>query len=539
MSGSFAKRICRGETALAIVLTLLAVHLHRVLFRSEGALWRDETGIVNIALLPSFHEIWDALFHDHCPLFFPALIRGWSVITGGATDAHLQVLGLGIGLALLSMLWLATRVVGKGVPFFSLALVALNPTVLFFGDSIRAYGLAAAFGLLTFCLVWRFLEMPCRRRGLLAAAAAVLTVQTLYPAAFLVLATCTAGMAVGLYRRRWKTAVAVLMIGAAAAASLLPYVGAICRSQSWWMVSRTGDTFPNFLDQLFQAIVADRNVWFFCVWFVLIALALALGFLYVCRGDGEGSGDGKSPVLFAAIALVVGLAGYGIFFGGSRMFPQIWYFIPVMSFSAVCCDLILWRMHAAIRLTAVPVAIASVVLAWPWSSSVAQQRRTNLDLVAAQVSRGAAPGDLVVVCPWHYGITFARYYEGKAPWTSLPAVDDLRFHRYDLIKSLLHTNAAEPVLTRTIETLASGHRVWLVGDFHPPDFSKRDPASEKPVVYVGRQEEVSYDLFWTAQLMYIVGQNATNGVTIAVPLQACNPLENVRSVVVSGFKARP
>ena len=61
-------------------------------------------------------------------------------------------------------------------------------------------------------------------------------------------------------------------------------------------------------------------------------------------------------------------------------------------------------------------------------------RQTNADLVAQTVTRGAAPGDLVLVNPWYDGISFGRYYRGKAPWITLPEMTDHRYHRYDLLK---------------------------------------------------------------------------------------------------------
>ena len=73
--------------------------------------------------------------------------------------------------------------------------------------------------------------------------------------------------------------------------------------------------------------------------------------------------------------------------------------------------------------------------------------------MAAEVSQKAGPNDLVIVHPWYYGLTFAYYYRGTAPWTTLPPLADYRFHRYDLLKAeLQRTNAIEPVFERLQST---------------------------------------------------------------------------------------
>src|ERR1035437_997669 len=98
MNKSWWRKISVVEWSVAGWLTVAAVYLHGVFFQHAGALWRDETGIVNIALLPSWGEVWKTLPHDHCPILFPALVRVWSEAGPGTSAAGLRILGLGIGL---------------------------------------------------------------------------------------------------------------------------------------------------------------------------------------------------------------------------------------------------------------------------------------------------------------------------------------------------------------------------------------------------------------------------------------------------------
>ena len=150
----------------AILMTLAAVWLHFCFLAHAGGLWRDEVAVASISELPTLGQVWQALPHDHCPIVFPVLVRLWAAAGLGATDMALRVLGLGCGLLLLASFWVASRTLDKGLPLLSVALAGLNFTVIRYGDSIRAYGLATACILLTVSLMWRFMEVPCLRRGL-------------------------------------------------------------------------------------------------------------------------------------------------------------------------------------------------------------------------------------------------------------------------------------------------------------------------------------------------------------------------------------
>ena len=90
---------------IGALITAAAVYLHWVNFRSAGTLWRDEAGIVSIATLRTFHEMWSNLGHESCPILFPALIRVWSFPVGEG-DTALRVFGFVVGLLILGGVWL-------------------------------------------------------------------------------------------------------------------------------------------------------------------------------------------------------------------------------------------------------------------------------------------------------------------------------------------------------------------------------------------------------------------------------------------------
>ncbi len=386
---------------------------------------------------------------------------------------------------------------------------------------------------LAVALIWHFMEAPNARRGLMAGLAMVLSVQLLYQNAFFVLAIGMAGAAVCFRRNQPRHAVAILSFGAAAALSLLPYISPIDHAQSWWIVNKTGITWTLFLNRMVEAtgILAG-------VWLVLPIIAAWSGASYALKHRSRETTETQPDLLlFASTALVIGLTGFGIFIKLTGLPTQCWYYIPAMGFAVVCCDAILPRIHQQARLGVLMVAVIVGSLAFSTAIPNLKWRQTNGDWVAAEVSQKAGPNDLIIVHPWYYGLTFAYYYRGTAPWTTLPPLADYRFHRYDLLKTELQlTNAIEPVLDQVKTTLASGHRVWLVGQIPTPQ-SGAPPAALPPAPH-GPQgwADQPYSDAWGAQLSYFLIHHITNAVPlIDASTNSINPMENMTVILVSGW----
>jgi hypothetical protein len=522
---------------VAILLTAVAVLLHFFSFTVVGGLWRDEIAIVNIATTPSWAETFRALPYDHCPIVFPAIVRTWTALGLAPTDTGLRVLGLCIGFFLLASFWAASRMMGKSLPLVSLSLVALNPLVIRYGDSIRGYALGMAFILLTMGLIWRFIEQPDVRHGLLAGMGAVVSVQTLYQNAFFLLAICVAGMVVCLRQRQLSKAAGVLGVGFVAALSLLPYVNPIRTAQNWWVVSQSGTSLTHDLD-----LLSELTGPFLYVWLVVAVLAVALSINRVAISvlGGDKSRDQEDLLLFGGITLVLGAISFWVFIKLSGLPTQVWYYIPVLCFTVLCCDVILSRASPPTTIGVLLVAVY-VLMVFPSAYSALRWRQTNGDLVAAQVSKAAGPDDLIIVHPWHNGLTFAYYYRGAAPWTTLPPIGDYRFHRYDLIKVKLQmTNAITPVLERVETTLRSGNRVWIVGQIHapPPDGKAPDSLPPAPNKLYGWSDAPYFDA-WGVQLSYLLEQHSTNVVPLVNPRTnspPINTLEPMMLIVTRGWK---
>jgi hypothetical protein len=515
-------------------MSAIALQLHFVFLANAGGLWRDETGLVNIASLPSVKEIFDGLLHDHCPMVYPLILRTWMALGLGHTDLGLRIFGLCVGLSLVASFWAASRMMGKGLPLLSLAIVALNPTVIRYGDAMRAYALGMIFIIVTMGLVWRFIEVPNVRRGLPAGFAAVISVQTLYQNAFFLLAICIAGIVVSLRQRQRMKAAAILGIGFVAALSLTPYIKPIHEAQTWWVVSQAGVRLDNSLDHLHEMAGPLFNMWLAAIFFAAI-FGLSRGFI---SPQQDKNLEQHNLPLFGAITLVLGAIGFGVFIKLSGLQTQVWYYVPVFCFTAICCDVVCAHAFPVARAGILAIAATALTIL-PATYPALQVRQTNGDLMAAYVSKNAAPDDLIIVNPWYYGLTFARYYQGAAKWTTLPPIADYRFHRYDLIKEKLQTpNAIQPVLQQTEKALHTGHRIWIVGKIPMPAPDAPDPGDPPPAPGTLGWGDEPYIEAWGNEFGYFLIHHATHVAMIAdrspnpIPV---NPMEKMTLSATSGW----
>jgi len=517
----------------ANLLTAAAVWLHVCFSYHAGGLWRDEVGIFNIATVPSMNQLWSALPHDHCPILFPLLLRLWA----HAHFANLRLLGTLIGLLLLAAFWLAGAAMAKQPPLLSLGLAALNLTIIRYGDSLRAYGLGAAAIVLLTVLVWQFVEKPTLLRGLLAGVVAVLSVQTLYQNAFLLFGLCLAGSTVCLLTKRWRPVAGLIGIGSAAALSLLPYLRPIARAQQWWVVEKTGMHFS-----LLRGQIAAATGGLIGVWLILILLSLArAGYRALPRTPDLAAPRERNLAIFAAIALITGLAGFGAFIAMSGLPTEPWYYLSALAFAATCCDAIMCGGSRSLRIAILAAAILCAGYSFPGTCSGLSHRITNTDECARQLEADAQPGDFIIVTPWYCGIGFQHYYHGPTPWTTLPPLADYSWHRYDLVKTQLqNTNAIQPVLDRAAATLRAGHRVWVLADAGWMDIP--DPGTESPYhlpaapLRATGWLDLPYLFEWNSQAAHFLRNHTLQFERVAAPATGDLSGENLELFVVAGWK---
>jgi hypothetical protein len=427
------------------------------------------------------------------------------VAVAGQGDTALRLLGLGIGAALLGALWFNARAAAAvaTVPLASLALLGFNSAVLDYGDAVRGYGLGSVLVVLAFGLAARALLRPTRGAGVAAWLAGLVAAHCLLQSSALLLGIALAAALVAWRRAgQRRLAVAVLAGGLAIAASLLPYAGPLRAARDWDMVVRWPVDLGQLADGLRQAL---GSPWQAAAWLAALLLAAlagatsaipaapespavrsaggaaaagatpanaAAGDASGTAGDAIGAGGearfarcgARDQAVFCAVALVLAMVSFGGFLWLLGYAPRPWYYLPPLALAATALDLLLAQRGRPVRglLLAGTVALAACLL-WP-AAAATRSRQTNVDQLAALVEEGAARGDLVLVNPWQCGISFRRCYHGAAAWTTLPAIADHRFHRYDLLKAkMISPHPIDDVIDLLGRTLRGGHRVWLVG----------------------------------------------------------------------------
>jgi hypothetical protein len=167
-----------------------------------------------------------------------------------------------------------------------------------------------------------------------------------------------------------------------------------------------------------------------------------------------------------------------------------------------------------------------------------QTRQTNVDAIAARLQSLAGPEDLILINTWNYGIPFRRYYRGLTSTATIPPIEDLRFHRCDLVKrQMMSSDPMAPVLEKMDEALRSGHTIWLIGslDFMPPGQEPRvvPPGYDGPDGWVGG----NFYGGWAEQAGFLVQSHALHFERLRVPLaQPVSHYEDLPLSAVRGWR---
>jgi hypothetical protein len=511
------KVLKKPETWMAVLITLAVISLHIVRAQHAGALWRDEAGALQLARQPTVGEVFRQFPHEAFPPLFPLTVRGYTALVGDS-DRALRLFGMVVGIALAAALWINARIAGT-VPLVSLALLGFHPHLLVYGDSLRGYGLGTVLILLTFGAFCRLVARPDRGTVAVAAVLAVSSVHCLLHNAALLLGLGTAAAAEGLVRKRWRVTVAALGIGLGAALSLLPYLGPLTAARDWDVLIAQPLGPLDILGSM-AAVLGPPAFGVVWIWAALLLAGTAASLAWARRDDPEGASDAR---LFRLLAIPAAFgAQYGLFMVLGYL-PRIWYVLPLMALVASALDGLLAtavRSPAAraVRILQAAAAALLAVLLLPAAAREAEVRMTNVDQVARTVAEGAGRRDLVLVNYWFYGISFQRYYQGRARWMTLPALEDHRFHRYDLVKACMMDDAPTWDVVRAIRrTLRSGHRVWVVGTLDTaPDGQPPLDLPPAPAAPSGWRDNPYY-MAWSQQIQSYLHEHALGQVSIVPP----------------------
>ena len=512
------------ELLIAVAATVLYVAL-TVLFALEApALWRDEVNSVNTQVIASWPEMWAKTQFESFPLLWMLILRGWMAL-GGLSDAWVRLLGCLCSLTLPAALWFAAHRLGRTVPLVALSLLAVNPQVIRWAGSARAWGLGAALAIVSLVLLKEATDTPTRRRIGFGIVGAVLSVQCTYQNAVLLAAAIAGCLTALAWERRWRHAGVPIGIGVAAAISLLPYWPVVASRAEWNALAAAPVTLL-YLGKQFARSVAISGPVVTAAWAIvglgaLLALAVRV----------------RAQALFLLATTGASVAALLIFYRAFGYYPEPWYFLAVTVVVALGCELTSASLQSAVT-SIVRVVVAAGVLATggPVAWSALKEPLTNMHIVGARLTSDAVAGDLIVIHPWEWSVSLSRYYAGDAAVMTVPPLTDMTVHRYDLVKAAMqHRDPLRPLLARIQATLQSGRTVWYSGNLEniPPGPPPRQPGPP-PLPETGWRTG-PYDSAWSQTIGAFVRDHA---VTIsAVHLDARGGrLEDVALMTLSGWK---
>jgi hypothetical protein len=276
------------------------------------------------------------------------------------------------------------------------------------------------------------------------------------------------------------------------------------------------------------------------VWVGLSIAGLAVaGF----RGSAKAAGSserGRDLLVYASTAFVLGAAGFMGFVRMVSLPSQPWYYLPLLAFSAVCLEAIFATFAAgsSARRARIAIVVVLAALATPKTWQGVHVRATNIDRVAAHLAGNASKSDLIVVSPWYFGVSFLRRFRGTTPWMTVPPIEDLSVHRYDLLKEqMMAKEPLRPLLDAVGERLRSGGRVWWVGNIAFPD-DRAVPRSPPPAPNgPGGWNNGYYLDAWTLQAGHFLRSHARTGNLVNLHDDApVSSYENPSVLVFEGWR---
>jgi hypothetical protein len=513
------------EICLAIALSAAWIAFDIRFFLHAGALWRDEVNSVNLSNSPTIANIWQNLQDDSFPMLWFLVLRFWIHVGIGTTDRGLRVLGLLVGLGILTVLWINARKFRFRPPIIALALLGFSSAFICYGGSIRAYGLGPLLELLTFGLMWDVATRPTPLRVIGALLIALAAVHMLYYNCVILAAICCGAVAVTAFHRQWVRAGIVLAIGVICAASMMIYAPAIHRVDIFRPMLVKEPSLTWILIKFGQAVSYDAGnnpvtsgfnlvMWELTGLFAFFAGAAAL---LSKRRLADGS-LGKDLVIYHFTILCAGVIGYCWFLWRLSYFMQPWYYLALLALIAVCADGLIASFRSDFLRVLVCIAVVGFCLTTArlvWFD--AGLRKTAMDSDARELQRLSKKGDLILVSPWYYGVGFERYFHGPADYVTVPPISFLSYHKYDLlIPSMQNTRAMDSTITRAANVLKSGHVVFLFGEFLYPsnDFIYPTIDGPAPQNSFGWNDGQYYDL-WQRQVVYVLARHSGQTVPVA------------------------
>jgi membrane protein implicated in regulation of membrane protease activity len=531
----------RCEFVAAILVTLILLGAHIVFFLRAGPLWRDEISSLTLATKSTFTDFWKSLPFDPFPASYFLLLRFWQTIGLGESSLALRGLGLLVGLSVIAALWPTCYLINKSAPLWPLTLFALNPLTLEGGDSIRPYGFGLIWIVLAFGLIWRIAFGDFEKRTVLfALIAALLSVQSLFTNAFILFAIGMGAVVVSLQNKSWRAVALIMGVGLAAALSLLLYLPIVRATQDWAKIIANQNDIGSVI-AVGRDAIADPGTLAKWTWLTLDStLFAALVVAVVFRSRLAPIVDlSRDCVIFAGTTLSIAAAATVGFLCAAHylVFPR--YFLPAIAVAALCVH-VFWSAlpnRIAVRVASLCLALVVATASLPRFYRRAKMRMTNCDQIAATLEQRVTGADLIIVTSFLYGVSFQRYYHGRASWLAVPQVADFSLHRWDLLKQAMAQPDPMPdLISRAELVLKTGHKIFLVGKLGPPPAEEPESLPPAPQSEFGWQME-PYLAQWKSELTYWLEHHPLQGNDLPIEEgQFVNPLERLGLFEVSGWR---
>jgi len=492
------------EWICALLLTVFILGLAGFRQAVRGEVWRDETACIQLALMPTIADIWNNFEHEAFPPVFHFLLRAY-LLTFGVSPLALKAFGAMVLALLIAAMWYRALLHEGRPPLLGLCLLGLNPLILIWGATLRGYGLACVFIVLTFTTLapgpwwnrrgWAFWGLVC----------AIGSVQCVLQNSCLLFGIGIASALVFAVQRGWKKAALVLGIGLLSALSIAPYLPRYLHADWRQLVQQSQGTIGEQLQLQFdgfQFVLMQPYPWVFGVWVAILGLGMIAA---VSPWIVRSASQAEPPVplrTYGLLTLLIACGAFFLFLFCLNYRPRPWYYLPLLAVLACCADALFVRLAHKdwFRVMRLLVVLALLVLI-PWGTfERLKYRLTNLDLAARILEERADPDDLILVSPWYFAVSFNWHYHGAARWVTLPILGKLDFHRYDLVRARMISSHPLDDLEEELETtLKSGHRVWVVGSLMPIPADGPKHYAPAPDPQVGWNEE-AYTVSWIEQI---------------------------------------
>lgn len=515
LRSNFLRSLLLPQTMRKIVW-LAALLLHAASSYYAGSFWLDEADSISVARM-AWPQIWQSLAFDTFPLAHVVLFKFWLGIFGFWTpETALRWLAFGIGAGIATTFYaFGKRFAANSAPLF-FALFQLNPAIARYIGSARPYGLSALLLALLLYNALVALENGRRRHIWLAILAAFGAAHSHY---FNVLGVAAVLFALLLAMRRkdgfHRDAARQMAIGLALSLlSMAMYAPQLQRAAAWLPLTRhlSRDLGAPFfaLNWLLNGMsTAPAYFWIFGV-------ALASLLLMIQARSTTGSMT-TGPIQRAqAEFLLLSAGGASVLLWAAMLangtIASPWYFIPTLALVCLGLEPAWERFQALPRAQIVlgcsVITIALLQIAGSWT--MLQQPMATIDRAAILVARQATAHDLVIVAPWPSGVTFDFYYQGAAPFITVPPLAEYHIVRHDMAeKGMLQTDF---VLSKLETTLRRGGQVFVVGELEaaPPSKAAMEMGSVRDAFAMKRAARAA-----EAQVTAYLNQHAREPETLA------------------------